>query len=56
MNILGEIMENNNFTNDNVEVIYNKNGESFQELMQKAFDIYLRVGSYQTNKGDKHDV
>jgi len=49
-------MNDNNFTNDKVEIIYNENGENFQELIEKAFNIYLRVGSYQTNKGDKHDV
>ena len=42
--------------NDKVTIVYSKKGESFQELMQKAFAGYLKVGSYQTHEGEKHDV
>ena len=49
-------MEKNNFTKDNVEIIYNENGEKFQELIEKIFNIHLKAGSYQIHKGDKHDV
>jgi len=52
-------MSKSNSPNDNVEIIYNEQGESLGELLQKVFDIYLsylKVGSYQINKGVKHDV
>ena len=49
-------MKKDNFTKDKIEIIYSEKGEGFQELIQKAFNIHLKVDSYQINKGDKHDV
>jgi len=35
-----------------VEVDYNKKGETFQNLLIKAFNTHLKAGSYSYGKGD----
>jgi len=56
MNIAGEIVADNNSPNDKVEVIYNGKCENLQNVIQKAFNIYLKTGSYHSNKGVNNNV
>ena len=39
----------------NIEVIYDKEGGDFQELVERAFKIYLKTGSYSLHKGEDED-
>ena len=40
---------------EDVEIIYKKDGESFQKLIEKMFKAQIRTGSYPSNKGEKSD-
>lgn len=45
-------MSNINSSNDKVEVVYSSGEYDFQSLIEKAFKIYLKTGSYLSDKGE----
>jgi len=45
-------MSNINSSNDKVEVVYSSSEHDFQSLIEKAFKIYLKTGSYLSDKGE----